>query len=107
MLRHGSMTRIDRYTTAALTSENLSRCVFVLATVASETHSLPSRWIDFRCAALGGVFLSGLAAVLVYGGTTLPGASDAGFALAQATGFSALTMFVVRLLNMFQVSANR
>ncbi|KZP18368.1 P-loop containing nucleoside triphosphate hydrolase protein [Athelia psychrophila] len=88
VLRQGSMTRIDRYSVAARTTENLDR------------------WIDFRSSVLGGFFLSGLAAVLVYGDAALPGASDAGFALSQATGFNFLIMAVVRLLNMFQVSAN-
>ncbi|KAF7968576.1 hypothetical protein HWV62_30061, partial [Athelia sp. TMB] len=90
VLRQESMKRIDRYSVSARTTENLNR------------------WIDFRSAVLGGCFLSGLAAVIVYGGGSgaLPGASDAGFALAQATGFNFLIMAVVRLLNMFQVNAN-
>lgn len=102
VLRQESMRRIDRYSISARTTENLNRYVSVLLTEIMTLEYI-CRWIDFRCAVLGAFFLSGLAMIILYGGGSgiLPGASDAGFVLAQATGFNFLNMAVVRLFNKF------
>ncbi|KAL4243444.1 hypothetical protein ABKN59_001093 [Abortiporus biennis] len=81
-----SYKRINRYTRSARTFYNLNR------------------WICIRIESLGGVFASGLAAYLVYaGGVT---ASNTGFSLTMAVGFSSMILWWVRLLNEFEVSGN-
>lgn len=62
------------------------------------------RWIAVRVEVLGALFSSGLAAYLVYGGQTLPQASNTGFSLNMAVGFSSLIIWWVRILNEFEVS---
>lgn len=106
MLRHESMKRIDRYSVAARVTDNLNRHVFTLASTGLLILHAP-RWIDFRSSVIGGLLLSGLSAVLLYGSGVLPGAQDAGFVLFQATGLNFMIMTAVKLLNMFQVNANR
>lgn len=55
---------------------------------------------------LGGLFSSGLAALLVYNGSGILPASDVGFALNQAVSFSAILLYFVRMVNQFEVQAN-
>ncbi|KAE9395907.1 P-loop containing nucleoside triphosphate hydrolase protein [Gymnopus androsaceus JB14] len=78
-----SIRRIDRYTRAARTYFNLNR------------------WICIRIDALGALLAAGLAAYLVYyRGQT---ASNTGFSLNMAVGFSSLILWWVRTLNEFEV----
>ncbi|KAF8751127.1 P-loop containing nucleoside triphosphate hydrolase protein [Rhizoctonia solani] len=67
--KNEAMERVDKYTRAARTFYNLNR------------------WISFRMNALGGVFAAGLAAYLVYGGSS-PDASNTGFSLNRAVMLS-------------------
>lgn len=82
-----SLTRIDRYTKCARMFYNLNR------------------WISFRIEALGALFASCLAAWLVYAqpGST---ASNTGFSLTMAVGFSGMILWWVRILNEFEVAGN-
>lgn len=78
-----SYKRIDKYTRTARTYYNLNR------------------WIDVRIDALGSLFSASLAAYLVYGQPQ--NASNVGFSLNMAIGFSGMILWWVRLLNMFEV----
>lgn len=62
------------------------------------------RWICVRVDGLGALFTAGLGAFLVYGGKALPQASNTGFSLNMAVGFSSMILWWVRLLNEFEVS---
>ncbi|EIM92492.1 uncharacterized protein STEHIDRAFT_127305 [Stereum hirsutum FP-91666 SS1] len=87
--RQESYRRIDRYTRAARTFYNLNR------------------WICVRIDTLGGLFAAGLAAYLIYGpAKDTMHASDTGFSLTMAVGFSGLILWWVRVLNEFEVSGN-
>ncbi|TDL28857.1 P-loop containing nucleoside triphosphate hydrolase protein [Rickenella mellea] len=85
--RTESMTRIDRYTRAARTFYNLNR------------------WVCIRIDALGGLFAAALAAWLIYR-QDLSKASNIGFSLNMAVGFSSMILWWVRVLNEFEVSGN-
>ncbi|KAF9458727.1 P-loop containing nucleoside triphosphate hydrolase protein [Collybia nuda] len=81
-----SLNRINRYTRAARTFYNLNR------------------WICIRIDAMGGLFAAALAAYLVYfRGQT---ASNTGFSLNMAVGFSGMILWWVRVLNDFEVQGN-
>ncbi|TFY70118.1 hypothetical protein EVJ58_g61 [Rhodofomes roseus] len=84
--RTESYARSDRWTIAARTFYNLNR------------------WICIRIDALGALFSTGLAAYLVYGGTF--NASNTGFSLNMAVGFSGMILWWVRIFNEFEVSGN-
>ncbi|KAI0932658.1 hypothetical protein AcW1_000283 [Taiwanofungus camphoratus] len=84
--RQESYARTDRYTRAARTFYNLNR------------------WVCIRIETFGAVFSSGLAAYLVYGGAL--NASNTGFSLNMAVGFSGMILWWVRLVNEFEVSGN-
>ncbi|TFK46964.1 multidrug resistance-associated ABC transporter [Heliocybe sulcata] len=80
-----SLARIDRYTKCARMFYNLNR------------------WISIRIEGLGALFAASLAAWLVYaqpGGT----ASNTGFSLTMAVGFSGMILWWVRILNEFEVA---
>ena len=64
------------------------------------------RWISVRIDGLGAMFTAGLAAYLVYGRNVAPGASNTGFSLNMAVGFSSLILWWVRDLNEFEVSGS-
>ncbi|EKM60769.1 uncharacterized protein PHACADRAFT_246884 [Phanerochaete carnosa HHB-10118-sp] len=81
-----SYKRIDKFSRAARTFYNLNR------------------WVCIRIEALAGFFSAGLAAYLVYWGSV--SASDTGFALTMAVGFSGMILWWVRTLNEFEVSGN-
>lgn len=68
------------------------------------TTASVTRWICVRIDGLGALFTAGLAAYLVYGGSNAPKASDTGFSLNMAVGFSSMILWWVRLLNEFEVS---
>ncbi|PCH33304.1 hypothetical protein WOLCODRAFT_135046 [Wolfiporia cocos MD-104 SS10] len=84
MFREESYTRINRWTRAARTFYNLNR------------------WICIRIDALGALFSSGLAAYLIYGGAF--NASNTGFSLNMAVGFSGMILWWVRVFNEFEVA---
>lgn len=52
------------------------------------------------------MFTACLAAYLVYGRNVAPGASNTGFSLNMAVGFSSLILWWVRDLNEFEVSGS-
>ncbi|CAE7138909.1 unnamed protein product [Rhizoctonia solani] len=81
------MKRVDKYTRASRTFYNLNR------------------WISFRMDALGGLFASGLAAYLVYVGSS-PEASNTGFSLNRAVLLSSGIIWWVRVLNDLEVQGN-
>ncbi|TCD68834.1 hypothetical protein EIP91_009701 [Steccherinum ochraceum] len=81
-----SYERIDRFTSAARTFYNLNR------------------WVCIRIEFLGGLFAAGIAGWLLYG--TGVDASNTGFAMNMAVGFSNLILWWIRLLNQFEVSGN-
>ncbi|KAH8086646.1 hypothetical protein BXZ70DRAFT_549376 [Cristinia sonorae] len=81
-----SYERIDRFTSAGRTFYNLNR------------------WVCIRIEFLGGAFAAGIAAYLVY--TPGVSASNTGFAMNMAVGFSNLILWWIRLLNQFEVSGN-
>ncbi|KDQ56810.1 hypothetical protein JAAARDRAFT_131890 [Jaapia argillacea MUCL 33604] len=85
--RQESLRRIDRYTRSGRVFHNLNR------------------WIGMRIDALGGIFAAALAAYLVYG-RQLSSASDTGFSLTMAVGFSSLILAWVRIFNSFEVESN-
>jgi len=64
-----------------------------------------SRWIGVRIQLLSALFTSSLAAYLVY--IRPPTAANTGFSLNMALGFSNMILIWVRVLNMFEISANR
>ncbi|KAH7913221.1 hypothetical protein BJ138DRAFT_1059515 [Hygrophoropsis aurantiaca] len=82
-----SLTRIDRYTKCARMFYNLNR------------------WVSVRLDMISALFTSGLAAYLVYGGV-LSNASNIGFSLNMAVGFSAEILWWVRILNDVEVSGD-
>ncbi|KAH9912641.1 uncharacterized protein B0H18DRAFT_889646 [Fomitopsis serialis] len=82
--RKESYARSDRWTIAARTLHNFNR------------------WICIRIDALGALFSTGLAAYLVYGSTF--NASNTGFSLNMAVGFSGMILWWVRIFNEFEVS---
>ncbi|CCM01503.1 uncharacterized protein FIBRA_03559 [Fibroporia radiculosa] len=86
MFRKESHERINRYTRAARTFYNLNR------------------WVCIRIDTLGSLFASGLATYLVYGSGLR--ASNIGFSLNMAVGFSGMILWWVRLVNEFEVSGN-
>ncbi|KAG5650067.1 hypothetical protein H0H81_000902 [Sphagnurus paluster] len=81
-----SLNRIDRYTRAARTFYNLNR------------------WIGIRIDIISGLFTASLATYLVYFQNQK--ASNTGFALNMAVGFSGMILLWVRVLNDFEVSSN-
>ncbi|KAJ3523042.1 hypothetical protein NMY22_g11626 [Coprinellus aureogranulatus] len=81
-----SMARINRYTRAARTFYNLNR------------------WICIRVDAISGLFAAGLAGYLLYFRTQ--GASNMGFSLNMAVGFSSQILWWIRVLNDFEVAGN-
>ncbi|CCM06697.1 uncharacterized protein FIBRA_08984 [Fibroporia radiculosa] len=83
--RRESFKRIDKYTRTSMTFFNLSR------------------WIAVRIDLLGAMFSSSLAAYLVYGGAS---ASDTGFTLNMAVGFSSYILYVVKIYNFLEVAGN-
>ncbi|KAF9270593.1 P-loop containing nucleoside triphosphate hydrolase protein [Marasmius fiardii PR-910] len=78
-----SMTRIDKYTRVARTFYTLNR------------------WVGIRMNLLAGVFASCLGAYLVYGQGQ--SASNTGFSLNMAIGFSVRILYWIRNLNDFEV----
>ncbi|EIW78586.1 P-loop containing nucleoside triphosphate hydrolase protein [Coniophora puteana RWD-64-598 SS2] len=73
---------------------------------AFENKNLPlscSRWVCVRVNILGALFSSALAAYLVYGRQDMQ-ASDIGFSLNMAVGFSSLILAWVRIMNGAEVS---
>ncbi|KAF7315751.1 ATP-binding cassette transporter [Mycena indigotica] len=81
-----SQERIDRLTRATRTFMNLNR------------------WVTVRIDVLGGLFASSLAYYVVY--LTHERAFNVGFSLNMALGFAELILYLVRLLNMFEVQGN-
>ncbi|KAG2160129.1 uncharacterized protein EDB93DRAFT_1113551 [Suillus bovinus] len=80
-----SLNRIDRYTKSARMFYNLNR------------------WVCVRIDAIGGGFSAALAAYLVYG-RGVHEASNIGFSLNMAVGFSSMILWWVRILNEVEVS---
>ncbi|CAE6473454.1 unnamed protein product [Rhizoctonia solani] len=85
--KNETLKRVDKYTRASRTFYNLNR------------------WISFRMDALGGIFAAGLAAYLVYVGSS-PDASNTGFSLNRAVVLSGCIIWWVRVLNDFEVQGN-
>ncbi|KAJ8703097.1 hypothetical protein PTI98_001750 [Pleurotus ostreatus] len=81
-----SLVRIDKYTRASRTFYNLNR------------------WICIRIDAFGNLFAVALAAYLLYG--VRQGASNTGFSLNMAVGFSSMILYWVRVYNEFEVQGN-
>lgn len=79
-----SHKRIDKFSRAARSFYNLNR------------------WVCIRIETLAGLFSAGLATYLVYWGGV--SASNTGFSLTMAVGFSAMILWWVRILNEFEVS---
>lgn len=84
---HESMARIDRYTRPTRTYYNINR------------------WVAIRAEALGAGLSAILAIYLVY--VNKDTASNTGFSLNMAVGFSSLILWWVRYWNELQVSGNR
>ncbi|CAL1696193.1 unnamed protein product [Somion occarium] len=84
--RGQSFLRIDRYSRAARTFYNLNR------------------WICVRIETLGGIYQAALATYLVYFGSV--NASNVGFSLAMAVGFSSTILWWIRLINDFEIAGN-
>ncbi|CEL51759.1 ATP-dependent bile acid permease OS=Saccharomyces cerevisiae (strain ATCC 204508 / S288c) GN=YBT1 PE=1 SV=2 [Rhizoctonia solani AG-1 IB] len=82
-----ALKRVDKYTRSGRTFYNLNR------------------WICIRMDALGGLFASGLAAYMVYYRASVD-ASDTGFLLNMAVGFSSGIIWWVRIFNDFEVQGN-
>ncbi|KAJ3774339.1 hypothetical protein FB446DRAFT_729352 [Lentinula raphanica] len=78
--------RIDHYSRPARTFYNLNR------------------WIDIRVDATSNIFAASLAAYLVYVGHD--DASDVGFSLNMAVGFSGTILWWIRVVNQFEVRGN-
>ncbi|KAF8883986.1 P-loop containing nucleoside triphosphate hydrolase protein [Infundibulicybe gibba] len=78
-----SLNRINRYTRVARTSWNLNR------------------WVCVRIDSMGGLFSAALAGYLVY--FQSHSASNTGFSLNMAVGFSGMILWWVRALNDFEV----
>ncbi|KAH9851409.1 multidrug resistance-associated ABC transporter [Lenzites betulinus] len=81
-----SYLRVDKYSRSSFTYNGLNR------------------WISVRVDAMGVMLSVILAAYLVYGPHI--SASNAGFAMTMAVGFSATILHWVRLVNYLQISAN-
>ncbi|KAI0725238.1 hypothetical protein C8Q72DRAFT_853404 [Fomitopsis betulina] len=81
-----SYKRINRYTRA-------SRAFWSL-----------NRWVTIRINSLGALYAAALAAYLVYGKTAT--ASNTGFSLNMAVGFSSMILWWVRIFNELEVSGN-
>lgn len=81
-----SMRRINRYTRASRTFYNLNR------------------WICVRVDIISGSFAAGLAGYLLY--SRSHSASNIGFSLNMAVGFSSQILWWIRMLNDFEVSGN-
>ncbi|KAH7922933.1 hypothetical protein BV22DRAFT_1197033 [Leucogyrophana mollusca] len=79
-----SLTRIDRYTKSARMFYNLNR------------------WVSVRLDVISALFTACLAAYLIYGGN-IPKASNIGFSLNMAVGFSSMILWWVRFLNEVEV----
>ncbi|KAE9396473.1 hypothetical protein BT96DRAFT_996727 [Gymnopus androsaceus JB14] len=62
-----------------------------------------NRWIDVRVDAISNVFAAALAAYLIYAGKN---ASDTGFVLNMAVGFSGTILWWIRIVNQFEVRGN-
>ncbi|KIP03522.1 hypothetical protein PHLGIDRAFT_534840 [Phlebiopsis gigantea 11061_1 CR5-6] len=84
--RQQAFARVDRYTSAARMYRNLNR------------------WISTRSETLAALFTSALATYLIYGSHR--DASETGFSLSLAVGFSGQILWFVRVLNDFQVESN-
>lgn len=82
-----SLNRIDRYTKSGRMFYNLNR------------------WVCVRIDIIGGGFSAVLAAYLVYG-RGVHEASNIGFSLNMAVGFSSMILWWVRILNEVEVSGN-
>ncbi|KAG1889339.1 hypothetical protein F4604DRAFT_1711826 [Suillus subluteus] len=80
-----SLNRIDRYTKSGRMFYNLNR------------------WVCVRIDIIGGGFSAGLAAYLLYG-RGVHEASNIGFSLNMAVGFSSMILWWVRILNEVEVS---
>ncbi|KAJ7264448.1 P-loop containing nucleoside triphosphate hydrolase protein [Mycena haematopus] len=81
-----SLSRIDRYTTAARNFYNLNR------------------WVSVRVDILGSIFSASLATYLVYVTHTKSG--DAGFLINMAVTFTQMLLWAVRATNEFEVQGN-
>ncbi|KAJ7072015.1 P-loop containing nucleoside triphosphate hydrolase protein [Mycena amicta] len=81
-----SQERINRLTRATRTFMNLNR------------------WVTVRIDVLGGLFASSLAYYVVY--LSHERAFNVGFSLNMALGFSEYILYLVRMLNMFEVQGN-
>ncbi|KAH9894788.1 multidrug resistance-associated ABC transporter [Cubamyces lactineus] len=86
MFKKESYLRLDRYNRAALIYNGLNR------------------WVTVRVDSMGNVLSVALAAYIIY--VARLSASDAGFAMAMAGGFSINVLFWVRTVNHLQVCAN-
>ncbi|KAJ8594877.1 hypothetical protein M405DRAFT_759938 [Rhizopogon salebrosus TDB-379] len=82
-----SLNRIDRYTKSARMFYNLNR------------------WVCVRIDLIGAAFSAGLATYLVYG-SGVRAASNIGFSLNMAVGFSSMILWWVRILNEVEVNGN-
>ncbi|TDL13954.1 hypothetical protein BD410DRAFT_757430 [Rickenella mellea] len=85
--KNDSMIKIDRYTRAARTFNNLDR------------------WINIRLEPLGGLYAAALAAWLIYR-RNLSKANDIGFSLDMAVGFSSLILLWVKVLNELEINGD-
>ncbi|KAI0633973.1 P-loop containing nucleoside triphosphate hydrolase protein [Trametes polyzona] len=86
VFRKELFSRIDKYSKVAVMNENFNR------------------WISARMDFIGTVFASSLAVYLVY--VSHLNASDTGFSLNMAAGFSAMIFTVIRMFNSFELSGN-
>ncbi|KAJ7747233.1 hypothetical protein B0H16DRAFT_1692432 [Mycena metata] len=82
-----SMDRINQYNRAQRTFANVNR------------------WVTIRIDLLGGLFAASLAYYVVYFQSERP--FNIGFSLTMALGFASRILYWVRVLNMFEVQANR
>ncbi|KZT67587.1 P-loop containing nucleoside triphosphate hydrolase protein [Daedalea quercina L-15889] len=73
-------------------------------TTAARTFYTLNRWICIRIDATGALFSTALAVYLVYGGSF--SASNTGFSLNMAVGFSGMILWWVRVFNHFEVAGN-
>ncbi|KEP49369.1 ABC transporter [Rhizoctonia solani 123E] len=87
LFKNEALKRVDKYTRSGRTFFNLNR------------------WICIRMDAIGGLFAAGLAAYMVYYRTSID-ASNTGFSLNMAIGFSGGIIWWVRVLNDFEVQGN-
>ncbi|KAG1908484.1 uncharacterized protein F5891DRAFT_993333 [Suillus fuscotomentosus] len=85
--KNESLDRIDRYTKSARMFYNLNR------------------WVCIRIDVIGGGFSAALAAYLVYG-RGVHEASNIGFSLNMAVGFSSMILWWIRILNEVEVNGN-